>query len=94
MEARDERGIEHRMDRFDVESGARLYEDMPSNMGTLSIGTNKLDEGDRLEEDFTATPDLAAGAISELFNAMRSKFGKIPAIRTIGPRNISRKCDL
>jgi hypothetical protein len=67
---------------------------MPNKMGTLTIGTSKLDEGDRFEEDFTAIPDLAAGAIGELFNSMRSEFGKVPAIRTVGPRNISRKCDL
>jgi hypothetical protein len=36
------------------------------SLGELGVGTTKLDEGDRLEEDFAAVPDLAAGAVSEM----------------------------
>jgi len=36
------------------------------NLGELGVGTTRLDEGDRLEEDFAAVADLAAGAISEM----------------------------
>jgi hypothetical protein len=36
------------------------------NLGELGVGTTRLDEGDRLEEDFAAIADLAAGAISEM----------------------------
>jgi hypothetical protein len=38
-------------------------------MGNLRVGTTKMDEGDRFEEDFASIPDLAAGAFAEL--AMR-----------------------
>ncbi|MBS1792020.1 MAG: hypothetical protein JST85_30215 [Acidobacteria bacterium] len=35
-------------------------------LGELGIGTTSIDEGDRLEEDLTAIPDLIAGAVSEI----------------------------
>lgn len=63
-------------------------------MGQMSMGTTDLDEGDRLEEDLTAIPDLAAGAVGELFNKMYLEFGKVPGITTFAPRNLSRKSDL
>jgi hypothetical protein len=63
-------------------------------MGQMGIGTTDLDEGDRFEEDFTAIPDLAAGAVGELFNKMCLEFGKVPGITTLAPRNLSRKSDL
>lgn len=63
-------------------------------MGPLAFGTTDLDEGDRLEEDFAAIPDLSAGAVGELFNKMHEKFGKIPGIRCFGPGNLSRKTEL
>ena len=49
-------------------------------LGTLGMGTTIIDEGDRLEEDLTAIPDLIAGAISEIANKL-SQFtgGRIPS---------------
>jgi len=35
-------------------------------LGEFGIGTTTLDEGDRLEEDLAAIPDLIAGAVSEV----------------------------
>jgi len=64
------------------------------SLGRLSMGTTGLDEGDRFEEDFTAIPDLAAGAVGELFQKMCLELGKIPAIATYAPRSLSRKSDL
>lgn len=42
------------------------------NLGELGVGTTRLDEGDRLEEDFAAVPDLAAGAVSEMLTKVSS----------------------
>ncbi len=63
-------------------------------LGQLSIGTTHLDEGDRLEEDFTAIPDLAAGAVGELINNIFLELGRIPSIRTFAPQKLTRKSDL
>jgi hypothetical protein len=38
----------------------------------LGVGTTRLDEGDRLEEDFAAVSDLAAGAVSEMLTKVGS----------------------
>lgn len=38
-------------------------------LGTLCMGTTALDEGDFLEEDFAAIPDLVAGALSDIMTA-------------------------
>ncbi len=44
------------------------------------MGTTVIDEGDRMEEDLTAIPDLIAGAMSEIANKL-SQFtgGRIPS---------------
>jgi hypothetical protein len=63
-------------------------------LGTLSLGTTDLDEGDRFEEDLTAIPDLSAGAIGELFEKISTENGKIPAVDHLGPKSLSRKSDL
>jgi len=42
-------------------------------MGSMRVGTTKMGEGDRFEEDFAAISDLAAGALAEL--VMRTKGG-------------------
>ena len=44
-------------------------------LGELGIGTTEIDEGDRLEEDLTAIPDLAAGALCDLLNRMHQHLG-------------------
>jgi hypothetical protein len=43
--------------------------------GRLGIGTTKLDEGDRFEEDLTAVADLAAGALSEALAKLHEETG-------------------
>jgi hypothetical protein len=42
------------------------------SLGELGVGTTRLDEGDRLEEDFAAVSDLAAGAVSEMLTKVGS----------------------
>ncbi|MGP8269550.1 MAG: hypothetical protein ACLQLH_05745 [Terracidiphilus sp.] len=64
------------------------------NLGSLSIGTTELDEGDRYEEDLAAIPDIAAGGVGELFNRILMEFGKVPGIAFLGPKNLSNKSEL
>lgn len=64
------------------------------SMGRLEVGTTELDEGDRFEEDFTAIPDLAAGAVGELFNNMSLEYGKVFGIAPLAPQKLSTKSDL
>lgn len=46
----------------------------------LKIGTTKIDEGDRFEEDFTSIADLVAGGLSEMVTRLSSMCGgKVPA---------------
>jgi hypothetical protein len=63
-------------------------------LGRLSVGTTDLDEGDRFEEDFAAIPDLAAGAVGELFEKTCIGLGKIPSIASLAPQSLSRKSNL
>jgi hypothetical protein len=63
------------------------------DLGELGIGTTEIDEGDRLEEDLTAIPDLAAGAVSDLLNQMHHHLGTIPLVPTFVP-TLSGKTDL
>ena len=44
-------------------------------LGELGIATTKIDEGDRIEEDLTAIPDLVAGALSEMATMLASSIG-------------------
>jgi hypothetical protein len=62
-------------------------------LGELGVGTTEIDEGDRLEEDLTAIPDLAAGAICDLLNRMHEHLGTFPVIPTLLP-SLKRKTDL
>jgi hypothetical protein len=55
------------------------------NLGELGVGTTELDEGDRLEEDITAIPDLAAGAVCDVLNRMHQHLGSFPLIPTLVP---------
>jgi len=48
----------------------QIYINWP--MGKLRVGTTKMDEGDRFEEDFAAIPDFAAGALAELVMRMKN----------------------
>ena len=42
-------------------------------LGSLSMGTTALDEGDFLEEDFAAIPDLVAGTLSDIMTVINSQ---------------------
>lgn len=66
------------------------------DLGELGIGTTSLDEGDRLEEDFTAIPDLSAGALSEYLSSLCQMCGGkiVGGLAYPVPRNISRKTEL
>jgi hypothetical protein len=55
------------------------------SLGELTMGTTEIDEGDRLEEDLTAIPDLAAGAACDLLNGLHERFGRVPSIPSIAP---------
>jgi hypothetical protein len=63
------------------------------SLGELGVGTTEIDEGDRLEEDLTAIPDLAAGAICDLLNRMHQHLGTFPVIPTFVP-SLKGKTDL
>ncbi len=73
--------------------GSFTSEYIKHNLGELGIGTTEIDEGDRLEEDLTAIPDLAAGAVSDLLNRMHQHLGKFPLVPTFVP-TLSNKTDL
>ncbi len=48
-------------------------------LGELGIGTTDLDEGDRLEEDLAAIPDLVAGTVAEITTHLSSiSGGRLP----------------
>lgn len=48
---------------------------IPHPLGELGIATTKIDEGDRIEEDLVAIPDLVAGALSEMTTTLASSIG-------------------
>ena len=48
------------------------------NLGELGIGTTEINQGDRLEEDLTAIPDLAAGAVLIFSMKCISIWGRFP----------------
>lgn len=49
-------------------------------LNNLGMGTTIINEGDRLEEDLTAIPDLIAGAVSEIANKLaQSTGGRVPS---------------
>lgn len=43
---------------------------IPYSLGELCMGTTALDEGDFLEEDFAAIPDLVAGSLSDMMTVI------------------------
>jgi hypothetical protein len=48
-------------------------------LGELGLGTTKLDEGDRFEEDMAAIPDLIAGTVAEVVTRISTATGgRIP----------------
>lgn len=67
------------------------------DLGELGLGTTKIDEGDRFEEDFAAIPDLLAGAIAEVITKVATvSGGSMPAsgIAVQYPRSFSAKTEL
>jgi len=58
-----------------LEKLTSAYVQVPLN--ELWLGTTDIDNGDRIEEDLAAIPDLAAGAFCEIINDLADKFGKI-----------------
>jgi len=63
------------------------------SLGELGIGTTEIDEGDRLEEDLAAIPDLAAGAVCDLLNRIHQHLGSLPMLPSFVP-NLKGKSDL
>ena len=60
-----------------LSSFSRHYVKYP--LGEMGIGTTKLDEGDRWEEDITAVADLVAGGVAETTNRLSQACGgRIP----------------
>ena len=53
---------------------------MPHKLGELGVGTTKLDEGDRWEEDVASVADLAAGGLADALNSLADWCGgRLPA---------------
>jgi hypothetical protein len=44
------------------------------NLGELGVGTTQIDEGDFIEEDLSAVPDLIAGALSESITTLANNY--------------------
>ena len=65
-------------------------------LGLLGVGTNIIDEDDRLEEDLTAIPDLIAGTMAEVTTKLaQSANGRIPGnLALSAPRNLTMKTNL
>lgn len=64
-------------------------------LGELGLGTTKIDEADRFDEDSASIADLVAGASAELLSNMLTSFNEIPKQqRQFVPDQISRKSDL
>src|SRR6185369_2143739 len=64
-------------------------------LAKLGVGTTDLDEGDRLEEDLAAIPDLAAGAVSDIATAIaNASGGRLPDGIAIEVPKLSGKAEL
>jgi hypothetical protein len=48
---------------------------VPHALGELGIGTTKLDEGDRWEEDIASVADIAAGGVADVINSLSASCG-------------------
>jgi hypothetical protein len=81
--------VKKMMDRF-----SSSYVSQP--LGEVGLGTTAVDEGDRLDEDLNAIPDLMSGAVAELTTCVASRFGgRIPSTVAVEcDLNISPKADL
>ena len=54
------------------------------------MGTTNLDEGDRLEEDLAAIPDLIAGSLAETMTSLLKRYGKIPQVPVVLERHTTK----
>lgn len=66
------------------------------SLGELGVGTTTIDEGDRIDEDLNALPDLMSGAVSEVATALAQACGGSIPIRLAVPfdKALSPKTDL
>jgi hypothetical protein len=65
-------------------------------LGELGVGTTQIDEGDLLEEDLAAIPDLVAGAVAEIATAIaKENQGRIPIGLTLSlPTDLAPKTEI
>lgn len=65
-------------------------------MGEVGVGTTTIDEGDRLDEDLNAIPDLMSGAVAEMVTAVANELGgRIPTQVAVPLRfSVSPKADI
>ena len=65
-------------------------------MGQVGVGTTAIDEGDRLDEDLNAIPDLMSGAVAEMVTAVANELdGRIPTQVAVPLRiSVSPKADV
>lgn len=64
-------------------------------LGELGLGTTKIDEEDRFDEDCASVADLVAGATAEVLSRMLTSYGEIPkGLQPFLPGQISRKSNL
>jgi hypothetical protein len=69
---------------------------IPFPLGELGLGTTKIDEADRFDEDCAAVTDLVAGATAEVLSCILTTAKEIPNLPRLAvmPDQISRKSDL
>ncbi len=65
-------------------------------LGELGFGTTDIDEGDFIEEDLTAIPDLVSGALAEYYTCLRKETGAILFTKNSFefPETLSKKSEL
>jgi hypothetical protein len=66
------------------------------SLGNLGVGTTKIDEEDRIDEDLNAIPDLMSGAVAEAATALAHACGGSIPIRVAVPldKPLTPKTDL
>jgi len=62
------------------------------SLGELGVGTTRIDEDDRFDEDCAAIPDLVAGSTAELLTSLIREHGTLPDVPAEVPSgNLSKK---
>jgi hypothetical protein len=66
------------------------------SLGELGVGTTTIDEGDRIDEDLNAIPDLMAGAVAEVVTALAQAYGGSVPVKLAVPfdKALTPKADL